>query len=74
MWRKSERIGIKGARWSKGYKANKDNNVGIPAGKVNNIVVVDLDFQSIKEGGKKSGKKIGIDDHMWIYKAMDTML
>ena len=58
MWRKSERIGIKGARWSKGYKANKDNNVGIPAGKVNNIVVVDLDFQSIKEGGKK----VGIDD------------
>jgi len=58
MWRGAKKPGVKGRGWSKGYTANDSNNIGIPCGKVNGIIAIDLDFQTIKDD---SGKKIGID-------------
>ncbi len=60
QWSGSRKPGQKGRNWSKGYKANDANNVGIPCGKINGIIAIDLDFQTIKD---EAGKKVGIDDY-----------
>ena len=60
-WCGTQTLGKRGKNWSKNYVANKTNNVGIPTGKLNGIIVLDLDFHSIKEGSKK----VGIDREWW---------
>ena len=48
MWKGQKKIGVRQSCWKQGYSACEAYNIGVPTGKVNNIMVVDLDFSKVK--------------------------